>query len=72
MVLSDSAARTEPPDCGPALRSWRGRLRGGSVDPGPPLSCFSGGMGRPRVHAASMASGSCLFSVDLIFPTYEI
>lgn len=42
MVLSDSAARTEPPDCGPALRSWRGRLRGGSVDPGPPLSCFSG------------------------------
>lgn len=72
MVLSDSTAWTEPPDRGPALRSWWGRLRGGSVDPGPPLSCFSGGMGRPRVHAASMASGSCLFSVDLIFPTYEI
>lgn len=43
VVLSDSAARTEPLDRGPALWSWRGRLRRGYVYPGPPPPCFLGG-----------------------------
>lgn len=73
MVLSDSPTQTEPPDCGPALWSWRGRPRRALLAQDPLRRAARGTRGpRVTVRAACVALRSCWSSVDLVFPAYEI